>query len=95
VPGIGEKTAASLVTKYGSVDAMLDDVSKVAAHRAYVEAARVVVEVAKDVPLPDLDDKLCATPRDPARLVALSERWGLDSSLNRLLHALDVTCGTA
>jgi 5'-3' exonuclease len=95
VPGIGEKTAASLVTKYGSVDAMLADVPKVAAHRAYVEAARVVVEVAKDVPLPDLEDRLCATPRDPERLVALSERWGLDSSLNRLLHALDVTCGTA
>ena len=95
VPGIGEKTAASLVTKYGSVDRMLAQVSKVAAHREYVEAAKTVVCVAKDVALPDLDDLLCATPRDPARLVALSERWGLDSALNRLLHALDVACGTA
>jgi 5'-3' exonuclease len=95
VPGIGEKTAASLVTKYGSVDRMLAEVAKVAAHREYVEAAKTVVCVARDVPLPDLDDRLCAQPRDPARLVALSERWGLDSALNRLLHALDVTCGAA
>ncbi len=93
VPGIGEKTAASLVSRYGSVTAMLEDVPKVAAHRAYVEAARQVVAVATDVPLPDFDDKLCATPRDPERLVALSERWGLDSPLNRLLHALDTVCG--
>jgi 5'-3' exonuclease len=94
VPGIGEKTAAALVTKYASVDAMLAEVPKVAAHRSYVEAARPVVAVARDVVLPSFDDRLCATPRDPERLIALSERWGLDSALNRLLHALDLACGT-
>jgi 5'-3' exonuclease len=92
VPGIGEKTAASLVTKYGSVATMLSSVPKVAAHREYVEAATTVVAVAKDVALPEVDDELCATPRDPEALVALSERWGLDSALNRLLAALDATC---
>ena len=94
VPGVGEKTAAALVTKYGTLDAILDATPKVAAHREYVEAAKTVVCVATDVPVPDLDDRLCATPRDPARLVALSDRWGLDGPLNRLLAALDRACAT-
>ena len=94
VPGIGEKTAASLVTKYGDLDAIVANVPKVAAHLEYVEAAKTVVCVAKDVALPDLDDQLCATPREPERLVALSDRWGLDAPLNRLLTALDKACAT-
>ena len=94
VPGIGEKTAAQLVTKYGSVDAMLspDGPPKVLASREYVEAARVVVEVARDVPLPAFDDRLCAEPRSPEDLVALSDRWGLDGPLNRLLAVLQRVC---
>jgi 5'-3' exonuclease len=94
VPGIGEKTAAALVTKYGSLDAILDASPKVAAHREYVEAAQTVVCVARDVPVPPLDDALCAEPRDPQRLIALSDRWGLDGPLNRLLAALRRACAT-
>jgi 5'-3' exonuclease len=88
VPGIGEKTAASLVTKYGTLDAIVANVPKVAAHGEYVEAAKTVVCVARDVALPDLDDRLPSVPRDPERLVELSDRWGLDGALNRLLAAL-------
>jgi 5'-3' exonuclease len=96
VPGIGEKTAAQLVTRYGTVDAMLAEggAPKVQAARAYVEAAKVVVEVARDVPLPPFDDALCAQPRSPEDLVALSDRWGLDSPLNRLLAVLERVCAT-
>jgi hypothetical protein len=35
-----------------------------------------------------MDTVLPRTPLDPDRLVELAERWGLDSSLNRLLSAL-------
>jgi 5'-3' exonuclease len=99
VPGVGEKTAAALVTRYGSLDAILaalDDGdtampagarTKLAAARDYLEVAPVVVAVAKDVPVPAYDGVVPASPHDPERLLALSERWGLDSSLNRVLTA--------
>jgi hypothetical protein len=54
-----------------------------------------VVEVCRTCPIPELDDALCATPRDAEALVALSDRWGLDSPLNRLFAALDKACATA
>lgn len=99
VPGIGEKTAAALVTKYGSVAGLLaaldagEDVTggaKVAAARAYVDAAGPVVRVARDCPLPDLVTPLPRTPRDPERLIEIADRWGLRSSASRLVQALTV-----
>ncbi|WP_204053013.1 5'-3' exonuclease [Microbispora siamensis] len=101
VAGIGEKTAAALITRFGSLSALLaalDDGSadgfpagarnKLAAAREYLEVAPAVVRVAHDVPVPDVDITLPAAPRDPERLVALSEKYGLDSPLNRLLATL-------
>jgi hypothetical protein len=40
------------------------------------------------VPLPELTLTIPREPVDPKALVELSERWGLDSALNRLLSAL-------
>ncbi|MEV5743931.1 5'-3' exonuclease [Microbispora rosea] len=101
VAGIGEKTAAALITRFGSLTALLaalDDGgadgfpagarNKLAAARDYLEVAPAVVRVAHDVPVPDTDITLPAAPRDPERLVALSEKYGLDSPLNRLLATL-------
>ncbi|MBE3011233.1 5'-3' exonuclease [Microbispora sp. NEAU-D428] len=101
VAGIGEKTAAALITRFGSLSALLaalDDGgadgfpagarTKLAAARDYLEVAPAVVRVAHDVPVPDVDITLPAAPRDPERLVALSEKYGLDSPLNRLLATL-------
>ena len=99
VPGVGEKTAAGLLTRWGSLEALLravDDPSadvgarpKLEAARDYLRVAPTVVQVARDVPLPAYDDALPTRPKEPARLVELSERWGLDSPLNRLLNVLD------
>ena len=95
VPGVGEKTAASLITKYGDLDGLLraldegaDGLAKVAAAREYVEKARRVCAVTCDAPLPAFDAALPREPRDPEALLALSDRWGLESPLNRLLAAL-------
>ncbi|MEU7912414.1 5'-3' exonuclease [Microbispora bryophytorum] len=101
VAGIGDKTAAALITRFGSLSALvaaLDDGgadgfpagarNKLAAARDYLEVAPAVVRVARDVPVPDADITLPAAPRDPERLIALSEKHGLDSPLNRLLATL-------
>jgi hypothetical protein len=56
--------------------------------RDYLDNASYVVRVRADVPLPELSVALPREPVDPDALVALSQRWGLDSALNRLLGAL-------
>jgi 5'-3' exonuclease len=101
VAGIGEKTAAALITRFGTVEALLaaaesgnDDGfpagarAKVLAGSDYLSAAPDVVRVACDVALPAYDDRLHAEPADAGRLVELSTRWGLDSALNRYLAAV-------
>jgi 5'-3' exonuclease len=101
VPGVGEKTAAALVNRFGSLEGLLlalDDPqariaagtrAKLRAARAYLEAAPAVVRVAVDAPVSrDRDDPLPATPADPAALIALQRRWGLGSSVDRLVAAL-------
>jgi len=104
VAGIGDKTAAALVMRFGSIggirSALADggDAGFPAGARArlvaaadYLGAAEPVVRVASDVPLPPLSDRLPVVPKDPAALVELSQRWRLDSPLNRLLGALALT----
>jgi 5'-3' exonuclease len=101
VAGIGEKTAAALVSRFGTVESLLaaassgDDTgfpagarAKVLAAADYLAVAPTVVRVACDVPLPAYDDRLRPRPRDAKGLVALSDRWSLDSALNRLLAAI-------
>jgi 5'-3' exonuclease len=103
VKGVGEKTAAALVSRFGSIEGILaaldsgSDDGFPAGARARLEAARDYLAVAPavsrvvcDLPLPTYDDALARSPRDAARLVALSDRWGLESALERFLQALEV-----
>ena len=106
VAGIGDKTAAVLINRYGDLQSLLAALDsgdrnmpagarlKLEQARDYLVAAQVVVRVARDVPLPVYDDTLPATPKDPKRLVELSERWGLDSPLNRVLTAFASAAST-
>lgn len=104
VKGVGEKTAAALVARFGTVErivAALDDGTvdgfpagaraKLEAARAYLLAAPAVTRVTTDLPIPVLDDALPSAPRDPQRLLELSDTWGLDSPLNRFLSAVETS----
>ncbi len=100
VPGVGEKTAARLVARYGGVEqivAALDDPhagfapglrSKLDAARDYLAAALPVCRVARDVPLPPLDPRLPTAPADGDRLLALAQRWNIAGPCRRLVEAL-------
>jgi 5'-3' exonuclease len=102
VKGIGEKTAAALVARVGTIEqivAALDDGTvdgfpagaraKLEAARDYLQAAPAVTRVRCDLPVPRLDDALRSAPRDPEALLALSDRWNLESPLNRFLAAVE------
>jgi 5'-3' exonuclease len=100
VAGIGEKTGASLVTRFGAIEQILaaakdssshmtaGERAKVLAAQDYLAVAPAVVRGRIDVPLPDLDPTLPETPADPEMLDALADQFGLHSPISRLRKAL-------
>ncbi|WP_127500813.1 5'-3' exonuclease [Actinoplanes solisilvae] len=100
VAGVGEKTAARLVTRYGGIDdilAALDDPqagfapgvrTKLDDAREYLAKALPVCKVALDVELPPFDAAIPRSPRNPEEFLVLAERWNLASSAKRLVDAL-------
>ena len=100
VAGVGEKTAARLVMRYGGVEqilAALDDPdagfapglrTKLEDARDYLARALPVCKVALDVKLPEFDPARPRAPKDPDALLALADRWNLASSAKRLVDAL-------
>ena len=100
VAGIGEKTAASLLLKFGDLRGIVDaagdpgsDMSPGPRRRIldaadYLLVAPEVVAVARDLELPPYDALLPTEPRDPERLAELAERYALDSPVKRLRAVL-------
>jgi 5'-3' exonuclease len=104
VPGVGDKTAAALITRFGSLEGIekaleAGDTSgfpagsrlKLEKARDYLGSAEMVVRVVTDIPIPDIDARLPRTPRSPERLVELTDRWNLEGPVNRLLGAVKTT----
>jgi len=102
VSGVGEKTAATLLGRFGDLDAIIraagdpeSDLApgprrKVKDAADYLAVAPTVVEVARDIDLGTSDLILPRTPKDPDALVALAEKWGLGGSVTRLVDTLTV-----
>lgn len=100
VAGVGEKTAATLLNRFGTIDAIrtaaLDESSdlapgprrKILDAADYLDVAPRVVAVARDIDLGDRDLTLPRTPVDPDALTALAERWGLETPISRLVTTI-------
>jgi 5'-3' exonuclease len=100
VAGIGEKTAATLLGRFGDMPGIIaaaedpdsdmgpNPRAKIRAAHDYLAVAPKVVAVARDLPLDDPDTALPSSPADPDMLAALSEEFGLTSAVERLSEAL-------
>jgi 5'-3' exonuclease len=103
VPGVGEKTATTLLAQYGSLEAILaaaaDPKSKMSkAYRTkllgatdYIEKAQPVVRVATDADISwtTASDLLPLAAEHPRKVATLAEKYGVTSSIGRLQKALD------
>ena len=96
VKGIGQKIAADLVARHGSLDAIVEaaergdaglSLGKVRRELDYVRRADQVVAIPRDLPLPDLD---LSRPRqvDDA-VIEKAGRWGLASPIRSLVASLN------
>ena len=100
VPGVGEKTAAQLITLYGDLAgvrqaALAKDpatratiLDKVIAASDYLDVAPTVVRVAADVPIDTAQFPVPTEPADRGALIGLSEKWNLGTSVTRVMQSL-------
>ncbi|WP_051162427.1 5'-3' exonuclease [Nocardia brevicatena] len=100
-PGIGEKTAACLISHFGSLEALMAALGDPEADLArgvraklhdaqdYVKAAAPVVRVVRDATVvlsrPDI---LHSTPADPGKLRELATAYNAESPVKRLIEAI-------
>jgi 5'-3' exonuclease len=102
VAGVGEKTAASLLAQFGTLDAVIAAVAdptvplsagiraKITAAADYLTRAPAVVAVARDLDLPAAVARIGLSDAGRAAIEALSIRWGLGGAATRAVAALDL-----
>lgn len=104
VPGVGDKTAATLIGRFGSIEGLIEALdarstglapgvrTKLANARDYLLVAPKVVRVALDAPVtvePAGDGRLPSEPVDPQALSDLVRAHGIGGPVNRLVQALE------
>jgi 5'-3' exonuclease len=105
VAGIGEKTAATLINRYGDLAGLRRAVAegdpqikgaqrqRLEEASSYLDVAPTVVQVALDAPIPDFDPSLPRQVGDLSMLSSLASGYGLTSPINRVLNALGLGDG--
>lgn len=100
VAGVGDKTAAQLISLYGDLDGVREAAArkdpairagihdKVLAAANYLDVAPIVVRVALDVEIPPISFTRPSEPANRALLVDLADRWNIRSSIDRVLKSL-------
>jgi 5'-3' exonuclease len=100
VAGVGDKTAATLLNRFGTIEAIIEAAldpdsdmgpgprGKIKAAADYLAVAPQVVAVRRDLDLGSPDLTRPRTPADHDAVVALDTQWDLGSSAVRLVEAL-------
>ncbi|MDQ6687583.1 MAG: 5'-3' exonuclease, partial [Actinomycetota bacterium] len=100
VAGVGDKTAATLLNRFGDLPGIIAAAadpeselapgprSKIRAAASYLRVAPRVVAVVRDLDLGSPDLTLPYSPADPEMLAAIKEQWGLGGSVDRLVEVL-------
>jgi 5'-3' exonuclease len=100
VAGIGEKTAAAIVSRLGPIEDIVAAAergsdgfpagarTKVLAARDYLAKAPAAVRGRTDAPVDEVADALPVEPRDGKRLSELAEQLGVQNSVARLSAAI-------
>ena len=90
IPGIGDKTAAQMVKKYGSIQKMLEaGIFRKEEQADYLRSALKVVPPVANLPLKIPKGRRSSYPDDPARVEQLAKKHGIASNLERLVTALN------
>ena len=101
VPGVGEKTAASLLAEFGTLDGVVAAAGdpavplsagtrlKIRAAAEYLRHAPAVVEVVRNLDLPTVDAVIDISDAGRSEIERLGARWGLGGSVPRVIAALE------
>ncbi|GAA4716170.1 5'-3' exonuclease [Nocardioides conyzicola] len=100
VAGVGDKTAATLLQRFGDMDGIVAAAidpdgdmgpgprGKIKAAADYLAVAPQVVAVARDIDLGSPATRLPSEPVDLARVAELGTKWGIESPVQRLTEVL-------
>ena len=91
IAGVGPKTAAGMVKRYGSIEGMLDAGIFRQADADYLRNAQKVVPPVRTLKLPMPRGRRATYPEHPEKVAEMSKRYGVGSSFERLVKALELT----
>jgi 5'-3' exonuclease len=90
IPGIGDKTAAQMVKRYGSIEKMLEaGIFRKNEQADYLRKALKVVPPVANLPIEVPRGRREQYPDDPAKVEQLAKKHGIANNLDRLVTALN------
>ena len=89
LPGIGDKTAAQMVTRYGSVEKILEaGIIRNQEHADYLRKALKVVPPVRDLKIDVPRGRRDRYPDEPEVVELMGKKYGIANNLERLVKAL-------
>jgi 5'-3' exonuclease len=90
IPGIGDKTAAQMVKRYGSIEKMLEaGIFRKDEQADYLRRALKVVPPVADLPIEVPRGRRDHYPDDPAKVEEMGRKHGIANNFERLVVALN------